>query len=67
MRGFGLCPAAGFDQHIDRAHQFGAYAQVCRVFAGVDDGVPDAREALEPAPFVHGFLQTARLNFPVLP
>ena len=66
MRGFGLCPAAGFDQHIELAHQFGAYVQVCRVFEGVDDGVPDAREALEPARFVHGFLKTARLNFPVL-
>ena len=66
MRGFGLCPAAGFDQHIDLAHQFGAYVQVCRVFEGVDDGVPDAREALEPARFVLDFLQTAGLNFPVL-
>ena len=66
MRGFGLCPAAGFDQHSDRAHQIGAHVQVRGFFACVDDGVPDAREALEPARFVLDFLQTAGLNFPVL-
>ena len=62
--GFGPCPAACFDQRSDLAHQFGAYAQVCRVFAGVGNGVPDAREAVEPFRFVHDFLQTAGLNFP---
>ena len=65
MRAFGLCPAAGFDQHIDLAHQFGAHVQVRGFFGCVGDGVPDAREALEPDRFVHGFLQTAGLNFPV--
>ena len=65
MRGFGLCPAAGFDQHSDLARQIGAHVQVRGCFGCVGDGVPEAHEAPH-FRFVHGFLQMARLNFPVL-
>ena len=54
-RGFGLCPAAGFDQHIDRAHQIGVHAQARGFFGCVGDGVPDAHEAPH-FRFVHHFL-----------
>ena len=50
--GFGPCPAACFDQRSDLAHQIGAHAQVRGFFGGVGNGVPDAREAVEPFRFV---------------